>query len=240
MLLAAAFCLAASNSVLAADMSVPRVSPPPFIYNWSGFYLGAHVGYAWDQRDASVSDSTGVLALDSTRAGSLIGGGQIGYNFALTPLWILGIEADVSGSSMGSTVINLPNLGQRVYNIDDFGTVRARIGYACNQILIYGTGGFAWAHEVVTRTQQIGVVNNAIPGVVEERGTIAPGWTAGLGLEWGVSPGWVLRAEYLHLDFGNRTFLFPAAGQRIDASVNAEVLRFGVSYLFNIGARPAY
>ena len=241
MLLAAVFCSAASNSVLAADMSVPRGSSPPFVYNWSGFYLGAHVGYAWAQREASVSDTTGMLwALDSTHTSSLIGGGQIGYNFALTPQWILGVEADVSFSSLGSTTVNAANLGQRVDNIDDFGTLRGRIGYAWDRFLIYGTGGFAWAHEVNTRTQQTGTVNNAVPGTIEEHGTLASGWTAGLGVEWGVSPGWVLRAEYLHLDFGNQTFSFNAAGQRIDASVNAEVVRVGASYLFNFGPRPAY
>src|SRR5690348_5236059 len=119
--LAVAFCSAASNGVLAADIAVPRIVPPPLVYNWSGFYLGAHIGYGWDNRDAEIFDPTGALvASGSTNGSSLIGGAQIGYNFALTPQWILGIEADYSGTSMGGTAIGAPAFGLRVNNIDGF------------------------------------------------------------------------------------------------------------------------
>ncbi|HXX07451.1 MAG TPA: outer membrane beta-barrel protein [Pseudolabrys sp.] len=241
MLLAAAFCSTASGSVFAADMAVPRANPPPFIYNWSGFYLGAHIGYGWDHRDAEIFDSTGAsLVSGSTQGSRVLGGAQIGINFAVAPQWIVGIEADYSGTNMGSTAIDGPAFGQRENNIDSFGTVRARVGYAWDRFLIFGSGGFGWAHEVLTRTQQIGTVNNAIPGTIEEVGATVPGWSAGLGLEWGVSPGWALRAEYLHLDLTSKDFAFVAAGQSIQATARIDAVRLGVNYIFNVGGPRAY
>jgi high affinity Mn2+ porin len=103
--------------------------------------------------------------------------------------------------------------------------------------MVFGSGGFGWAHEVMTRTQQIGTVNAAIPGTSEESGATVPGWSAGAGIEWGVSPGWVLRAEYLHLGLNSQHFAFPASGQSIQATASIDVVRGGVSYLFNIGPR---
>ena len=240
MVLAAAFCSAASTTVLAADMAVPRMSLPPLLYNWSGFYLGAHIGYGWDNRDAEIFDPTGApLVSGSTNGSSLIGGVQIGYNFALTPQWILGIEADYSGARMGSTAIGAPAFGQRENSIDGFGTIRARVGYAWDRFLVFGAGGFGWAHEVLTRTQQIGIVNAAFPGTVEESAATVPGWSAGIGFEWGVSPGWALRAEYLHLGLNSQHFSFPMAGQSIQATASVDVVRAGVNYIFNIGG-PRY
>jgi outer membrane immunogenic protein len=241
MMLAAAFCSAAGSPVLAADMAVPRAVPPLVIYNWNGFYLGGHIGYGWASRDAEIFDPTGApLVSGSTGGSSLIGGAQIGYNFALTPQWILGIEADYSGSSMGSTAIGAPAFGQRVANIDSFGTIRARVGYAWDRFLVFGTGGYGWAHEAITRTQQTGTVNAAVPGTVEESAAMVPGWSAGIGFEWGVSPGWALRAEYLHLGLNSQHFPFSISGQSIQATASVDVVRGGVNYIFNIGGPRSY
>jgi hypothetical protein len=41
----------------AADMAVkappPRPAPAP-VYSWTGWYVGAHIGYGWDREDPSV------------------------------------------------------------------------------------------------------------------------------------------------------------------------------------------
>src|SRR5262249_10113122 len=142
---------------------------------------------------------------------------------------------------MGATVSDPNfNLGQRDNKIDGFGTARVRIGYAWNRLMAYGTGGFGWAHEMITRTQVVGTVNGAIPGTAEEASTIAPGWAAGLGFEWAVQPNWTLRAEYLHLDLASQSFSFPASGQSIQSTARIDAFRFGVNYIFNVGGPRAY
>ncbi|HEX5515989.1 MAG TPA: porin family protein, partial [Pseudolabrys sp.] len=46
--IAAAFT-ACGQVASAADMPVkaPRAPAPPPVYNWTGFYVGGHVGYLW-------------------------------------------------------------------------------------------------------------------------------------------------------------------------------------------------
>jgi outer membrane immunogenic protein len=223
-----------SRPAAAADLPVaPSYAPPGYV--WDGFYLGAHVGGATDHRDATIfSIATGAsLVSGSTNASGVIGGGQIGFNYTFAPDWVLGIEADVSGSDLHSTAIGAPAFGQRDNDINAFGTVRGRLGYASNSWLFYGTGGFAWADESLTRTQLVGAINGASPGTVEKASAFGTGWAAGVGIEWGFAPNWSARAEYLHLDFGTDSFSFPLAGQRVDANATIDAGRFGVNYKFD-------
>src|SRR5262245_27934903 len=46
--------LNAGGSALAADMPVARPLPPPPVYNWSGCYVGAGVGYGMFNREREV------------------------------------------------------------------------------------------------------------------------------------------------------------------------------------------
>src|SRR5215472_10203853 len=123
---AGAFVLAAaSGPATAADLPfAPSYAPPGYV--WDGFYFGAHVGGATDHRDATIfSIATGAnLASGSTKASGVIGGAQIGFNWTVVPQWVLGIEADVSGSDLHSTAIGAPAFGQRDSDIEAFGTVR--------------------------------------------------------------------------------------------------------------------
>jgi len=226
--------LAASAAAPAADLPAPQ---PDLLalYDWSGFYAGLHAGGAWDHRSVTVYNSvTGTpLSSGSGNQSGVMGGGQIGYNFAFPSRWVVGVEADLSAADLGRTVIGANVFGERVNKIDLFGTARARVGYGWNNWLLYGTGGFAWADEQLTRTQQIGTVNNATPGTVESARATGTGWTAGAGLEWAFTRGWIARLEYLHLDLGTQQLLFPLAQQRFDPKATIDVGRFGISYKFN-------
>jgi outer membrane immunogenic protein len=233
---AAAF-LAASGTAGAADIApVPAIPVPS--YNWAGLYLGAHVGGAWEHRDATIFNAltNAPLAPGEIHADSVIGGGQIGFNYALTRNVIVGVEADVSGTDLRQTSFGANLFGVREKKIDVFGTARARLGYAWDNWLIYGTGGFAWVDEQMTRTQRVITVNNATPGTVESASGVATGWAAGAGLEWGFARNWSARVEYLHLELDTQSFLFPLAAQRVDAQVTIDSARIGVNYRFDWGA----
>jgi outer membrane immunogenic protein len=207
----------------AADLPVrPYAKAPPAVYSWNGFYGGVNVGGGWsDPTSASylpndpvaVTFFTGVSTAppssDTLKSSGVLGGVQFGYNFQFNRNWVAGLETDfqLSGIS-GSGVTALPGFPLFTSSSEDvkyFGTVRARLGYlATDKLLIYGTGGFAYAqlnHSTTFFVQNpagISVVNGAqsvacgtlAPGAPPPQcyaGTntsITPGYTVGGGLEY--------------------------------------------------------
>lgn len=227
----------AAAPAFAADPAAPPANPPSLLEPnspWTGFYAGPHFGGAWNYRDATIfRQSTDIpLVSGSTSSSGVIGGAQAGFNYAYTPNWIAGVEADVSAANLHSINVSSFAYGERDNRIDVFGTARARLGYAWNGVLTYATGGFAWANEQIIRTQQFGIINGATPGTHESATATGVGWTAGAGVEWCFETHWTARVEYLHLGLDSQSFLFPLSGQRIDATARIEVVRFGLSYNF--------
>jgi outer membrane immunogenic protein len=239
---AAIAAVAACGPTAAFAADLPTKAPPMMMapaYDWSGFYIGGHVGGVWDHRTVTTNNiATGVavpLGTGSHTLSSVTGGAQGGFNFVLAPGWIAGFEADVSGAGLDATTpITTTRFGTNLHHneLDLYGTVRGRVGYAINNVLLYGTGGFAWADEKITRTQVTGAFANAVAPVSESATQTGIGWAAGAGVEWGFAPNWSARAEYLHLDLGTQSFTFPLAMQRNDARVNLDVVRAGLNYKF--------
>ena len=242
-LLGAGFVLAGAASAVGADLQVGApayrtpIAPAP-TYNWTGFYLGGHVGGAWDHRSVDhFSTVTGApTGTSSTDASGIMGGGQLGYNYMVVPNWVIGVEADISGANLRSTSVSQSPprapITQGDSKVDLFGTVRGRVGYAWNNWLFYGTGGFAWAEEDLTRTQLAGTTGNATPGTVESSSATGTGWTAGGGIEWAIVQNWTARIEYLHLDLGTVSVTAPIAERRSDVSLTIDTVRAGLNYKF--------
>jgi outer membrane immunogenic protein len=161
--LSISFLVAASATAFAADLPTPRPTqyfgPPGF--SWTGFYIGLNAGAAWNNGESvTIFDPTipaNFAASNGSRIG-FIGGGQIGYNWQLSPLWVVGVEADFQGADISDS-INIagpfPQTGGgssgaanfvASERMDWFGTVRPRVGVVWNQALIYATGGLAYGH----------------------------------------------------------------------------------------------
>jgi outer membrane immunogenic protein len=84
--LAAVMLASVSAASEAADaVRGPAYAPPPpvmpLIYNWTGFYVGGHLGVGWADGGSS----------------GFLGGGQVGFNYQFNPQWVLGVEADIAG-----------------------------------------------------------------------------------------------------------------------------------------------
>jgi outer membrane immunogenic protein len=275
LLIAVTGMLAAStvNPVSAEDVSPPRVtkerpiqaqSPVP-VFNWTGFYLGGNFGGAWVHTDITVNatGTVGSIQLPTTlRSGStngsgIIGGGQIGFNYEFPASWVVGIEADIDATHITGSESACTAVGCTGHDttLEDFGTVRGRLGYAFNNVLVYGTGGWAWSN--VTSTAIVTCFGRGCPGTSLLNSSVsfagAPsgslnGWTAGGGVEWGFLPNWTLRGEYLHLQFdgieANPSFSgivlgFPVTRTaHVSADASIEVVRVGVNYLFNWWSPP--
>lgn len=202
LLLVAALFVAAP--AYAGDM--PRYGSPqnnPQVYrnlfNWTGFYAGAHGGWGW-------GDSTG---------GDLSGyalGAQVGYNYQMVSGLTFGAETDLTFTGMDGATAG------GVFTADYIGTLRARIGYAFDRVLIYGTGGLAYSGGEL---RFAGLSNDQTHY----------GYALGFGIEGMVTSNVSLRLEYLYTDFGNRSYLrsaTPSASIGFDASQ----IRAGVNYRF--------
>jgi len=222
--LAASF-VASVGMAQAADLPVsgsPIVSPVAVAFSWTGLYAGVHGGYSWADSSNSYDNLPYSAAppLEIKPSGTY-GGGQIGMNYQLPQNFVIGIEADASFDDIKNTVDDPFSAGETVTTkIDYSGTVRARLGYAFDRVLVYGTGGLAWAH-AKTDVSILGDSDDAT----------LTGWTAGGGIEYAFADHWSVKAEYLHLDYGNHTW-FAGDPWASTASATADTVRLGANYRF--------
>ena len=219
---------------------VPAVAP---VFTWSGFYIGANVGAAFDYQGAPNNTvATGPLAGTPTggtshRSTGFAAGGQLGFNFQNGP-WVFGVEGDADYLSNKATTFGRFSTGatnSHVFTLDLLSTVRGRIGYAFDRALFYGTGGFAMGDYSSTRTQLTGIApfGTATPGTAETFSTLRFGWTAGGGIEYAVGDNWTVRAEYLFVDLQPVTYTAPLANIRQAAPDEyVQVVRAGLNFKF--------
>jgi high affinity Mn2+ porin len=235
----------------AADLPVAMpVKAPPIsaAYDWTGFYLGVHLGYAggnsdWTSSSAAAATPSISGSLDLLQrfdpfneAGSFFAGFQAGYNYMLPNRFVIGAEVDASfpawpnleGISIGGTsTFSSPSIGAQSYSdtLLYFGTVRARIGYAFGDWLLYATGGFAWTYDQLTLTQ-------LASGATQSPFLWRLGWVTGAGVEFPVTSHWTARVEYLVSDYGSSSAVFPAAGRRFESNLSLQEFRAGLNYQF--------
>ena len=240
-------CRAEDNSVV---NSMPVKAPPAAgLYDWTGFYVGGHMGYAggnsnWtaNPTQAGLPSTSGsvdmTLPIDAfSEAGSFFMGIQGGYNYMSANRMVLGWEADASfpafqdlnGLSIGGlTNFNSPVLGAASYGetVLSFGTLRGRIGYAPGNWLFYVTGGLAWTYDQLSLTQ-------VATGTSDSPFLWRFGWTAGAGVEVPIAPNWTAKGEYLWTGYPNATVSYPDLGQRISSNLNLQEFRLGLNYHFS-------
>src|ERR1700675_283862 len=251
--------LATCSAALAADLppSLPVKAPVPYVataYDWNGWYVGAHAGVIrgasnWTaQPGAGAPDLNGSFNLPfnldfMAGTGSYFLGLQTGYNYVFPSRLMLGVEADVSVPNSdvlipfavrGSQSVTSPLIGQVTYGeaVIHYGSARARIGYAFDHFLLYGTGGLAWSYDQVTRSQDGGVSANgfAAQGTLDTKLLWRLGWAAGAGIEIPVAQGWTAKAEYLSTGFGRKGLTFTAAAEPFDSDLAMQSIRLGLNY----------
>jgi len=256
---AAAVCLASTLSgafgpAVAADMPL-KAPAAPLAFDWTGFYLGGHFGYAagtsnWTENPIatpgpSVSGSLNLFQPFNPfdESGSYFAGVQAGYNRMLSNRVVLGVEGEVSFPSFpnlagisigGASTFVTPALGAETYSetVLHSGTLRGRIGYAPGAWLFYATAGFAWTYDSLTLTQ---LANGTMESAFHWR----LGWAAGAGVEAPVAPHWTMKVEYLFTGYGTSGVTFPAAGQQFVSDFALHQLRVGLNYRFGDDAKSA-
>ena len=216
LLMTVAFAALGMAPAGAADLAArtytkaPPIAPLP---TWAGFYVGAMGGYA--SEDSGSPSIKGGLA-----------GGTFGYNWQTGNL-VYGVEidaawADINASAAG--IVNVPGVGlvgvAITDKIDSTGTVRGRIGYAFNTVLLYGTAGYAWADNKVSISTL---------GVNLSDSQFLSGWTVGAGAEVMFAPKWSVKAEYLYKSFEGKSYF---TGALPTGDLNVHSVQVGVNYHF--------
>jgi outer membrane immunogenic protein len=113
-----------------------------------------------------------------------------------------------------------------------FGTFRGRLGFTpAERWLVYATAGLAYGDVTTNETLN---VNGAIVSLSNT--ALKLGWTAGLGIERAIINGWIVRLEYLYIDFGhiNNTLIgiAPITPVVTGSHVTDNIVRVGFSYGF--------
>jgi outer membrane immunogenic protein len=209
----------------AADLTYEPapVVEAPAAFNWTGFYAGIHGGYA---RGHFNSDwDWGWETYKDTVSGGF-GGAQIGYNYQFAPNWVAGVEADFALAGVDFDKVD--GSWNAEGKVDWFGTLRGRLGYAFDNVLIYGTGGAAYGRVKANEDWM-----NGPDSYVFSHAKTQWGWTAGAGVEYGVSRNVTLKAEYLYVDLGKSNQALDVDGySNYDVDVTFHAFKAGLNYKF--------
>ncbi len=204
----------------AADMAMrpyPYTKAPAIyeqLYNWSGFYVGGHLGgSSTNQSWTNTANTTLFGDLDPgqgfrQRGSGVFGGGQMGYNWQASN-YVFGLEGTVSAMDNRGTALNT------VFGaMDDvfswrtnwMATVTGRLGFAVNNNLFYAKGGYAGANNHLA-------VSDIVPAFTGSGSATHwhNGWTVGAGWEYGLTPNWIVGLEYDYAAFETRSYQLAGA-----------------------------
>ncbi len=240
----------------AADMAVPgtyypKSFPPPAVYDWTGIYVGFHVGGgiltdSVSQNGVSTATTaTNLLSSGSLRPAGVIGGGQIGANYEFAP-WVVGIEGSWTDSAIqGNTTIGVaptaipapPVIAQERFTSQAqwFAALTGRVGYAANDWLFYAKGGGAWMN--ARYTEDLLVVGGAAFPVSQVITDNRTGFTVGVGIEFGLVENLSGKIEYDFYDFASKNYNFNAITP-VSVSSNLHTIIVGLNYKFNWSGGP--
>ncbi len=245
-LFAAALIVPASAADIYRGDAAPSLKdgPAPHL-SWTGFYIGANGGYAWNASGPELYSNLAVGDHSVSPEGGF-GGAQLGYNVQgfLVPRGVIGIEADIQGGDISGTskfehrvAGVLFSSGTGVSKTDWFGTVRGRLGYAFDRTLVYATGGLAY-----------GDVQNSVsfsPGHISYKfNDTVTGYVVGGGLEHKIDKKWSIKAEYQYINLGEHDLSSPTMrnwSSYADAKLgdnDIHTARVGLNYSFSRDSEP--
>ncbi|MBM6584107.1 porin family protein [Microvirga sp. BT689] len=235
LLAATALATAGISAASAADLP-SRAAPAPIyapvpVFTWTGFYVGAQVGYGWNANDNDIVLPSGFVVQSGDFGDSgdgFLAGVHAGYNYQLGS-FVIGVEGDVEGVFgdddddlviVGPDGVVFTNYGFAGNALDWQGSIRARAGFAFDRALIYATGGFAFA----------GVSGSF--GLLDSGDDNLTGWTLGAGIEYAFTNNLTTRLEYRYTSYegGDNFFDNVSLGSN---DIEFHTVRAGLSYKFS-------
>ncbi|MBD8554142.1 porin family protein [Rhizobium sp. CFBP 8762] len=212
--LAASTLLLSSTFAFAADVvyeaPVAPVEEVAEFYDWTGAYVGATAGYAWNKFETRTPEIS-----DKEKLNGAFAGGYAGYNFLQSGPWVAGVEGDFVKDWADETYSALGETSKS--ELKWSASVRARAGYAFDRSLVYGTAGWAMTKFEDSTTTAFST---------ERHKETLNGWTVGAGFEQAFTDNVIGRVEYRYTDFSDKMI----DGAEIDA--DKHTVGAGVSWKF--------
>lgn len=227
------------------------VAPSGFITKvpylaWSGYYVGLNGGYAWGDAPDSYFPNDPAAALGTCGGGGTapnkgqcipsasfnrdgpLFGGQAGFNWQITSLWLTGVEADYQWADLKGTGLSPFRLGSIGFTnlaasqtVQSFGTLRFRVGaIPLPPLLLYATAGLALG-EV---NENLAIASPATAGLsaggfsyfctagalncfAGSSSKTLWGWSVGSGAEYAITGNVTFKTEllYVHLEAPSAT-----------------------------------
>lgn len=211
--------VAAISIIVGAGVAHAADYEAPSGHSWGGFYAGVHGGIAWADPSGIYDNGGGPGPFDFSSFDDVSGllGGHLGYNHQIGQI-VLGVEGDVSAVfDKNSETRDAGGPFTVQADVEHLASIRGRLGYAFDNLLVYGTGG--WAHA------GFGLTVNGPDQGQGPNGTITfddSGFVFGGGLEYAMNA-MVLRIEYLHYDIDKTRNI---ANNEINDADTGDFLRF--------------
>src|SRR5579872_2687355 len=229
---------AISAPILLASIAPAFAVPPVPYFDWTGFYVGAHAGFAVG--NTYFSGNTNIVpagdSLGVAYGSGFSGGGQGGYNYQVSPHVVVGVEGDFTWTNlvhhMDDPFFSGKNLSSRTNGL---ASIAARGGYTGGDYLFFGKVGPAW----INNQYSFGGTGffPFVPGFNDTGMETRLGIVAGGGIEWKVAP--TLTAKF-EVDFYGLsphlvTLTNTSTGGTLKTTItqNIEVFEFGLNYHFS-------
>jgi outer membrane immunogenic protein len=237
----ASLTLAAATAAADGPAKAPRPDPyayePQYVvtdYNWSGIYVGGHVGGATASWDWTFTSPTEAFSQSQT---GFAGGAQVGVQ----KQWgraVLGVEVSYTWADLGTSSGSTAAPGEsRTSELNNLLMVTGRVGATYENMLAYAKGGYASADiDLRSSITATGVTTTASSGREH-------GWVAGVGFEYGLTPSINIGVEYnfIHFNIDTRDQIptpSGVAGSQTDGGVDVQTLMARLNFKFGPRAAP--
>lgn len=194
---------------------------------WAGIYFGAHVVHnslnasgQFDTFGGTPHVDFGALDLKGFGIGA-----QLGYNYQMGN-FVFGIEGDIQSPGVKDSFRD-GETDVQTLKLNSLATVRGRLGYAFDSILVYGTAGIGFVNGKL-------IVENGVDTFTFNQ----QAFVFGGGAEYMFMPNVTLRLEYLRYDLGKNFTDQLVALSDGDPGDNLNLksidsVRFSVNWKFN-------
>jgi outer membrane immunogenic protein len=231
-----AFAAAAilSSTASAADLPImddPVEQAAAVAYDWSGVYIGIQGGWQWhhDEFEDPIPPFFGDLDFDGAIAGGHIGADR---QFGHIVVGLVGDFEWADGDGQSVADNNAAVFGRAEANWQ--GSIRGRVGAAFDRVLVYGTGGLAFANYDFDYTFPVPVF-----GIGDQFDETVLGYTVGGGVAIAAFSSWEIWGDYRFSEYETASsgIVVCCAGppNRQDHEVTTHAVRVGVSRRFGGG-----
>jgi high affinity Mn2+ porin len=220
---AAASLVLAALPLAAADLPTKASRVQTIVYDWTGFYVGGHVGYGFGSFGPGTNAVLNYgVALPASLTG-LTAGFQGGYRYQFANHVVLGAEGEVTFAD----AIDQTKIRPTPFNttFDVFGSARLVAGYSIGAWLPYVTAGLGWARTEIA----VNDVDGLTPLV--QRPHVHVGWSAGAGVELAIDGPWSARLQYDYTDLETRNFnVETAPAGTLNVTPRFHEVKLGLNY----------